>query len=381
VLKFERVVHTPILLALVHPYHVAAQVLRGTGMKIIVAVALLVALPGAAFAQAPPPPPAPTLVVNMSGSGSASASSWLGGAQAGYNLQSGPWVYGLEADISATHLRSEFSAFLQSPTFPALTAAGNASSNIDWCGTARGRLGWSTGPLLFYGTGGLACGEVGLQSNLAASPLVLSSATSPLRVGWVAGGGIDYMWNPNIILSLGYQYVDLGRVSLASSTTATGSTLSENASVQARFQVVTFGISFRFPPMGAAQEGIWQGIYAGGHGGGAWGDRTNASYSASETLIAGSDVRLKRDIALVGRLGNGLGLYRYRYLWSDTVYVGVMAQEVALLRPDAIVRSALDDYLRVNYSRLGLKPIVCPVVALSALHDQLHPACKLTLLE
>ena len=68
-----------------------------------------------------------------------------------------------------------------------------------------------------------------------------------------------------------------------------------------------------------------------------------------------SDVRLKRDITLVARLKDALGLYRYRYLWSDTVYVGVMAQEVALVHPDAVVRSVLDKYLRVDYSRLGLK--------------------------
>ena len=68
-----------------------------------------------------------------------------------------------------------------------------------------------------------------------------------------------------------------------------------------------------------------------------------------------SDVRLKRDITLVGRVKDALGLYRYRYLWSDTVYVGVMAQEVALVHPEAVVRSALDKYIRVDYSRLGLK--------------------------
>jgi hypothetical protein len=68
-----------------------------------------------------------------------------------------------------------------------------------------------------------------------------------------------------------------------------------------------------------------------------------------------SDVRLKRDISLVGRVSDALGLYRYRYLWSDTVYVGVMAQEVALVRPEAIVRGAFDKYLRVDYRRLGLK--------------------------
>ena len=67
-----------------------------------------------------------------------------------------------------------------------------------------------------------------------------------------------------------------------------------------------------------------------------------------------SDIRLKRDVVPVGRLANGLGLYRYRYLWSDTAYVGVMAQEVELVRPDAVVRGA-DGFLRVDYDALGIR--------------------------
>jgi len=102
-----------------------------------------------------------------------------------------------------------------------------------------------------------------------------------------------------------------------------------------------------------ATSGTWGGLYAGGHVGGAWGNNLDASYF--DQPPAPSDARLKRDITLIARLGDGLGLYRYRYLSSDTVYVGVMAQEVALLRPDAIVRDSLDDYLRVDYGRLGLK--------------------------
>ena len=94
-------------------------------------------------------------------------------------------------------------------------------------------------------------------------------------------------------------------------------------------------------------------MYAGGHVGGAWGTSTSANYFDQPPPVP-SDARLKRDITLVGLLHDGLGLYRYRYLWSDTVYVGVMAQEVALMHPDAIVRSDLDNYLRVDYSRLGL---------------------------
>ena len=67
-----------------------------------------------------------------------------------------------------------------------------------------------------------------------------------------------------------------------------------------------------------------------------------------------SDVRLKRDITPIAKLENGLRLYRYRYAWSDTLYVGVLAQEVLEVAPSAVSRGA-DGYLRVNYARLGLR--------------------------
>jgi hypothetical protein len=67
-----------------------------------------------------------------------------------------------------------------------------------------------------------------------------------------------------------------------------------------------------------------------------------------------SDIRLKRDIVPVGQLTDGIGLYRYRYLWSDTTYVGVMAQEVAAVKPEAVCQGA-DGYLRVDYAGLGLR--------------------------
>jgi hypothetical protein len=67
-----------------------------------------------------------------------------------------------------------------------------------------------------------------------------------------------------------------------------------------------------------------------------------------------SDVRLKHDIAVIGHLDNGIGFYRFAYNGSDKVYVGVMAQEVQMVRPDA-VRRGRDGYLRVFYDRLGLK--------------------------
>jgi hypothetical protein len=89
------------------------------------------------------------------------------------------------------------------------------------------------------------------------------------------------------------------------------------------------------------------------------GSSTTHSCSAGEIYQFGicvlpSDIRLKCDIALLARLDNGIGLYRYRYLWSDIEYVGVMAQEVAEIVPEAAILGG-DGYYRVDYARLGLR--------------------------
>ena len=67
-----------------------------------------------------------------------------------------------------------------------------------------------------------------------------------------------------------------------------------------------------------------------------------------------SDIRLKHDIVLLDYLDNGLGFYRFSYNGSDKAYVGVMAQEVEAIRPEAVVHGS-DGYLRVNYDLLGLR--------------------------
>jgi hypothetical protein len=78
------------------------------------------------------------------------------------------------------------------------------------------------------------------------------------------------------------------------------------------------------------------------------------SRAAAQGLSLISDTRLKRDTTKIGALADGINLYRYRYLWSDTIYVGVMAQEVAAVMPEAVQHGA-DGYMRVDYARLGLR--------------------------
>ncbi len=104
---------------------------------------------------------------------------------------------------------------------------------------------------------------------------------------------------------------------------------------------------------GGARAGGGGGARAGG-GGGRGGGGGGGGRGGGGGGGRRSDIRLKHDIALIGRLDDGLGFYRFSYNGSDKVYVGVMAQEVQTVAPDAVTRGR-DGYLRVFYDKLGLK--------------------------
>jgi hypothetical protein len=99
----------------------------------------------------------------------------------------------------------------------------------------------------------------------------------------------------------------------------------------------------------AAFHGGGGGGFRGGGGGGRGGGGGGRGGGGRR-----SDIALKHDIVLLGHLENGLGYYRFAYNGSEKRYVGVMAQEVSAIRPDAVERGS-DGYLRVYYDRLGLK--------------------------
>jgi hypothetical protein len=67
-----------------------------------------------------------------------------------------------------------------------------------------------------------------------------------------------------------------------------------------------------------------------------------------------SDARLKTDVVRVGTTHLGLPLYHFRYIGDEAVYEGVMAQDVAVMHPNA-VRTLPLGYLAVDYAKLGLK--------------------------
>jgi hypothetical protein len=68
-------------------------------------------------------------------------------------------------------------------------------------------------------------------------------------------------------------------------------------------------------------------------------------------IAALSDRRLKADIKRIGEREDGLGIYLFRYLWSPVRYIGVMAQEVLGVKPEAVIHLP-GGYMAVNYGAL-----------------------------
>lgn len=66
--------------------------------------------------------------------------------------------------------------------------------------------------------------------------------------------------------------------------------------------------------------------------------------------FVGSDARLKTDIRRVGTLDNGVAVYSYRYKSGGPPQIGVMAQELAGVRPDAV--REIGGFLAVDYGAL-----------------------------
>jgi len=76
-----------------------------------------------------------------------------------------------------------------------------------------------------------------------------------------------------------------------------------------------------------------------------------AAYATMAPLLA-SDRRLKTDIRRVGKTDGGLPLYAYRYKAGGPHQIGVMAQDVAKVRPDA-VGDIGGGFLGVDYRKVA----------------------------
>ena len=142
-----------------------------------------------------------------------SLNTWGGvfGGFAGYNMQLGRFVYGLEVDGSWTGLK-------KSANYADIVGLSNSvitlTGQVDWLATVRGRLGIAMSPTLLYVTGGAAFG--GVKSSWTDNDLPPSTrvtlSSDKTKLGWVLGAGIERAFGDRWTARAEVLYHDLGKV-------------------------------------------------------------------------------------------------------------------------------------------------------------------------
>ncbi len=115
------------------------------------------------------------------GSFSGTGNAFLGGVQAGYNWQTGPFVIGAEVDFQGTTASGSVNA----SAGPAITS----TEKLPWFGTLRGRVGYAADRILFYATAGGLYGDCSLSGTV---PGVGSFSNSTTFWTWTAGAGVEW---------------------------------------------------------------------------------------------------------------------------------------------------------------------------------------------
>ena len=198
----------------------------------------------------------------------------IGGFHTGWNWQVGNVVFGLEGTTAWSSIEGKDAGLFAA--FP------NAlyKTEVEDLSTFVARLGFANGGWLVYGKGGIAYGEV--KSTLTDAGGQYFRERND-HVGWTVGAGLEYALSPNWILGLEYNYVDLGDQRYGGFITNLA-----DYTADITFSTVLARVSYKFGaggnPLTAAilgpdnPSGIWNGLYAGIHGGYGWGtdDRTVA---------------------------------------------------------------------------------------------------------
>ena len=162
----------------------------------------------------------------------------LGGAQAGFDLQKGPAVFGVQADASAASLRGENTCF---------SGIGGIDCQrvVNWLGTVTGRVGYAWGRSLAYVKGGAAStiATYNLDGNTNALALGTGS-TGVTTWGWTVGGGIEYALTDNWSTILEYDYIGVPGTTAKFPTVAVIN--AQNIAVGGAINVVKLGVNYRF---------------------------------------------------------------------------------------------------------------------------------------
>lgn len=125
------------------------------------------------------------------------SSGVIGGGHAGYNWQTGQFVLGVEADFDGSSVKN---TYVIGPPFVNTTG----TTQLNWQGSIRGRLGVAFDRALLYATGGWAYGRFTDGYSTAGTAFVQSVSSN--RSGGTVGAGIEYAFTNKVSGRVEYRY-------------------------------------------------------------------------------------------------------------------------------------------------------------------------------
>jgi outer membrane immunogenic protein len=158
----------------------------------------------------------------------------IGGGQFGWNYQMGSYVFGVEADFTASGVRADQTADLYGITV-------NGSVRNEWFATLAGRFGFANGRLLSYLKAGGAWTRYRWNFD---APGLGTAFGSDTRGGWMIGAGLEQALTSDLSAKIEYNYMDFG--SRTETLTTTGGLAPVPTDVRLDVHMVKVGFNRRF---------------------------------------------------------------------------------------------------------------------------------------
>jgi outer membrane immunogenic protein len=164
-----------------------------------------------------------------------SRSGFIAGGQIGYNWQISPQlVFGIEWMFDGTDIKSDTTTVLSSVVI-------RTSAKVDWITSLAARFGWAANNWLFYGkAGGAWVHDTTTLTAAITGDGTFSASASDTQGGFLVGLGIEYGFAPNWTAKVEWDHIGLNDVN------HTGFFVSDNITVSRRFDLLSFGVNYRF---------------------------------------------------------------------------------------------------------------------------------------
>lgn len=159
------------------------------------------------------------------------------GGQIGCNYQFAPsWVVGIEGAASGGNISKTVTI-----PIPSVPDTASFRSTTDFLASITGRLGYAFDRWMLYGKGGVAI--VGDRYHTDDVNGAFFSDASENRIGWTAGAGVEWAFNPLWSVKLEYDYYGFGTRSLLF-IDSVGGNVPAPANIKQNVQVVLLGVNF-----------------------------------------------------------------------------------------------------------------------------------------